>query len=91
MVVSDAGVGTTHDYTYNMDNHGVLLQDSVGDAAAELLQGKAVAADVLVVFLGQGCRGERIHGDAAVLAYRLRQRMKTIFVVSKTDTAMLEG
>lgn len=89
VIVSHAGTGTfDKPAPYIMTKHKVVLFDSVGDAAASL-HGEALAADVLVVFM-EKCRGERVHGDAAVLAYRLQHRMHTIFVVSKADLQLAE-
>lgn len=86
-MVSHAGAGTRECAKYKLYNHKVLLLDCAGDASGgdDLTRAEIITADQLIVFMGECCRGERLHGEACVLAWRLRDIMNTSFVVSKTD------
>jgi hypothetical protein len=90
--ISSMGTGTpTRPAPYIITQHNILLLDSVGNAAREdWICGESIAADILLVFLGLRCRGEQMHGLAAALAFRLRSKMKTIFVVPQADMLIRE-
>eukprot|EP00775_Hariotina_reticulata_P007717 gene7717-7916_t len=92
VVVKALGTGTLdRPAPYILDKHKVLLLDSVGIAAAapNLLQGEALAADVLLVFLGDGGRSDQLHGDATALAWRLHCHIHICFVVPKADSLLM--
>jgi hypothetical protein len=93
VIVSHSGTGTLNKPApYILNRHKVVLFDSVGDAGSpQVVQGEALAADELIVFMGPQSRGERMHGDAAVLAHRLQHHMHTVFVASKADQVLQES
>jgi hypothetical protein len=62
-----------------------MLIDTVGTTDSDLANNASAFADVLVVFLGRGCRCEAIHGDLVLWAWRLRRTMRTIFVLPEFD------
>ena len=81
--ISHGGQGTRETTAWLTEK--VLLRDCVGSTDADLSHSAAADADLLVVFLGDGCRGEAMHGDVMLWAWRLRKTVRTIFVLPKFD------
>jgi hypothetical protein len=69
----------------------VTLKDCEGDASTHVTGSDARVADVLIVFLGRGCRTEEMHGHLLVWAWRLRDVMRTIFVYPRFDETFETG
>lgn len=88
--VSGRGKGTTDAQAYV---HGqVEVKDCVGSTSSDIrvFGSDAVGADLLLVFFGDCVRSEEVHADLLVLAWRLRESTRTVFVLPKLDEQRTE-
>jgi hypothetical protein len=83
VVVSDSKQGTSQAHIYIHNN--VEVKDCVGSSNTDVFGSDAAGADLLLVFLGEGCRCEEVHADLIVWAWRLRKSMRTVFVLPMLD------
>jgi hypothetical protein len=81
----DVGIGNLSTFVADMPQHGTTMFDLRGSTAPQIQDGEVVGADQLVIILGPSARASPVHGDLAILGWRLREVTKTLIVVPKAD------
>jgi hypothetical protein len=86
VLVKNDGAGQLEAVPYILEQHDVILLDTVGNAAAgDLARSEVLAADTVLIFMSGNGRAEEVHAHAFTLGWRLQAQQHTIFVQSMAD------